>query len=219
MGGMKKEFWHQRWRSGQIGFHNPHPHWALENHWHELQLPATEPVLVPLCGKSLDMRWLRQRGHAVEGVELDSIAIQAFFDDWRSNGQLETTPTETTIWTAADGIRLWKMNFFDFLPAQPARAFYDRAALIALPAGMRSDYLKHLRRCLQTDAMGLLVCIEYDQFQIDGPPFSVQPEELEEESDFSCTLLDRRDILADSPKFRDRGVCSLHETVYLIKAI
>jgi Thiopurine S-methyltransferase (TPMT). len=35
-------------------------------------------VLVPLCGKSLDMDWLLDAGYKVFGIELSNIAIQAF---------------------------------------------------------------------------------------------------------------------------------------------
>lgn len=216
---MDKDFWHQRWQSGQIGFHGQSPHWALEQHWHELNLPTDEPVLVPLCGKSLDMRRLRQYGHPVEGVELDPIAVQAFFDEWRTEGSLETKPAKAASWVAADGVRLWRMDFFDFRPVQPLRAFYDRAALIALPADMRTGYLRHLRGCLDSGASGLLVALEYDQNQKAGPPFSVQYEEIKGNAQFSATLLQRRDILLDSPKFRDQGVSSLVETVYWLQAV
>lgn len=215
---MDKEFWHERWRTGQIGFHTPQPHWALEAFWQALALSADEPVLVPLCGKSLDMRWLRQRGHPVEGIELDPIAVQAFFDEWQADGSRVSAPTKTGHRLAADGVSLWITDFFDYRPERPFSAFYDRAALIALPQGMRSDYIQHLRSCLRADAKGLLVSLEYDQNQKDGPPFSVSPQEIEAMDGFKSRLLERRDVLAESPKFLDRGVPSLHESVYELTA-
>lgn len=215
---MDKNFWHERWRNGQIGFHTPQPHWALQAHWHTLNLPATETVLVPLCGKSLDMRWLRQQGHPVEGVELDPLAVQAFFDEWQADGCLDAAPRKTGRGLAADGVSLWMMDFFDYRPARPFGAFYDRAALIALPPSMRSDYVQHLRSCLSGDAKGLLVTLEYDQNQKDGPPFSVPSHEVDALAGFKPRLLERRDVLADSPKFRAHGVPALHEAVYELSA-
>ena len=35
-------------------------------------------MFVPLCGKSLDLEWLRDRGHAVMGVELSAVALESF---------------------------------------------------------------------------------------------------------------------------------------------
>ena len=32
-------------------------------------------ILVPMCGRSLDLLWLCSRGHSVTGVEISSIAV------------------------------------------------------------------------------------------------------------------------------------------------
>lgn len=216
---MDKDFWHERWRTGQIGFHSQQPHWALEHHWRDLDLSIDERVLVPLCGKSLDMRWLRQCGHPVDGVELDRIAVRAFFDEWRSSGALESAPEENGALTEADGVRLWTLDFFEFRPEAPLRAFYDRAAMIALPEPLRRAYCTQLRSCLDAGAAGLLVTLEYPQYQKDGPPFSVGPEEVNAISGFKIQVLARRDVLAESPKFRERRVTSLHEAVYKLTAV
>ena len=50
--------WLARWAKGRIGFHLPAPHPALERWWPRLDVAPQAKVLVPLCGKSLDMRWL-----------------------------------------------------------------------------------------------------------------------------------------------------------------
>lgn len=51
-------------------------------------------------------------------------------------------------------------------------AIYDRAALIALPEAMRTRYARHLLT-LTDKAPQLLITLEYDQQEMDGPPFSV----------------------------------------------
>ena len=38
-------------------------------------------VLVPMCGKTVDLHWLCARGHAVTGVELSPIAVHQIFTD------------------------------------------------------------------------------------------------------------------------------------------
>lgn len=38
-------------------------------------------MLVPLCGKSLDMIWLAAQGNPVLGVELSQLAVEQFFDE------------------------------------------------------------------------------------------------------------------------------------------
>ncbi|MGY6554557.1 MAG: thiopurine S-methyltransferase [Wenzhouxiangella sp.] len=216
---MDKHFWHERWRSGQIGFHTDAPHWALDAHWHSLQIARHEAVLVPLCGKSLDLRWLRQHGHAVLGVELDTLAVNSFFAEWPRAQAAGVALQPGSAFAEFDNVSLWNLDFFDFLPKHPLHTFYDRAALIALPSDLRSRYLDHLRRCLATGATGLLVALEYPQNQKDGPPFSVAADEISRASGFCMNLLESRDILAESPRFRDQGVSSLRETVYRIQAV
>lgn len=216
---MEKQFWHDRWRNGQIGFHSDKPHWALEQYWQTLNLSDSEPVLVPLCGKSVDMHWLRQRGHPVDGVEIDPLAVAAFFLEWQEASAKPIKTLRSGACIEGDGIRLWNMDFLAYQPSTPGRAFYDRAALIALPPPMRPSYLEHLRSCLETGALGLLVSLEYSQDQMDGPPFSVSLEEIDASNAFSIEATARRDVLADSPKFRDKGVSWLHEVVYRLKAV
>lgn len=216
---MEHEFWHQRWQSGQIGFHTSKAHWALASHWPSLGHAADEPVLVPLCGKTLDLRWLCERGHPVTGVELDPIAVNDFFSEWQREPQPIVEARHALTGLEAGGVRLWQGDFFAFQPGRCYRAFYDRAALIALPPAMRSRYVSKLRSCLDQDATGLLVAMEYDQHLKDGPPFSVPFEEVARMNGFAANPLERRNILADSPKFSQAGVHSLHETVYHLSAV
>ena len=76
---MDPEFWHGRWRDNLIAFHKDRPNRALAEHFSALALGPGARVLVPLCGKSVDMRWLVKRGCQVLGVELSPIAVADFF--------------------------------------------------------------------------------------------------------------------------------------------
>ena len=78
---MDGDFWRERWRSNEIGFHQPdYSKWLLK-YWRELHVPRGSDVFVPLCGKSRDLHWLLQRGYRVQGVELVDQAIEAFFEE------------------------------------------------------------------------------------------------------------------------------------------
>ncbi|HEY9647044.1 MAG TPA: hypothetical protein V6C88_11770, partial [Chroococcidiopsis sp.] len=56
-------------------------------------------------------------------------------------------------------------------------AVYDRAALVALSPEMRSRYTAHLM-AITNSAPQLLICYEYDQSLMAGPPFSISHEEV-----------------------------------------
>lgn len=174
---MQPDFWHDRWRRQQIGFHEPAANPLLLQHFDTLALPSAARILLPLCGKTLDIDWLLARGHEVVGAELSAIAVAALFE------RLGTPPTiahsgPLQRWSAA-GLEVWVGDFFQIDPLQAGRfdAVYDRAALIAMPPTMRADYAAQLMR-LAGDAPQLLVTLEYDQSRIDGPPFSVGEAEL-----------------------------------------
>ena len=70
-------FWFDRWREGQIGFHEGKPNPHLSQYAGELG--AGKRVLVPLCGKAEDLVFLASLGHTVIGCELVEDAVKAFF--------------------------------------------------------------------------------------------------------------------------------------------
>jgi len=211
---MDRDFWQERWQRGEIGFHQSDIHWALERHWNEIAHGHTRPVLVPLCGKSLDLRWLAQRGHEVTGVELSQAAVSEFYHEWGKTPKREAAGSLQR-WHAA-GVTLYEGDFFAYRAQQPFGLFYDRAALVALPRKMRADYLEHLGTQVTDDARGLLVTFEYDQSQMDGPPFAVVEKELMDCTGMQFQLLERRDVLAEHARFAERGLTALHECAWLV---
>ena len=76
---MDHEFWIERWKTQDIGFHQPQFEPALDKYWSRLGLRPGARVFVPLCGKSLDMQWLAEHAHAVVGAELSEQAVDEFF--------------------------------------------------------------------------------------------------------------------------------------------
>lgn len=168
---MERSFWLQRWASGRIGFHNSEVNSLLQRH-HEAVLAGRGRVLVPLCGKSLDLWWLRDQGHEVVGVELAETAVRAFFEEAgveprvRSEGALTAWSTE--------GLTLLQGDFFELTGRFDA--VWDRAALVALPPPLRVRYAQHLRS--RVDGTGLLVTFDYPQAERDGPPFAVLDDEV-----------------------------------------
>ena len=92
-------------------------------------------------------------------------------------------------------------------------AVYDRAALVALPESMRQRYAQ-LTTELTNTAPQLLVAIEYDQSQYDGPPFSITETMVRDlyTQKYTCDLLER-ESMPDGLK----GKCEASETVWLLK--
>jgi len=167
--------WLKRWHEGRIGFHRDQPHPALVRHWPALEVRAGTKVLVPLCGKSLDMRWLANRDHPVLGIELAETAIEQFVAEGR--GEITRYHQDGFDICRQGSVELWCGDFFHFHIEQAAEigAFYDRAALIALPEATRQRYAFHLAQLMPPGARGLLISLTRDP---GGPPYSVSAEEV-----------------------------------------
>lgn len=215
---MKKDFWLERWQREEIGFHEGVANAYLKQFWHGLRLPEGSGVFVPLCGKSLDMRWLREQGHAVVGVELSSLAAQSFFNE--NKYICERYGSENFECFEADGIRILCGDFFDLRREDLATisAVYDRASLVALPPEMRERYVAHMVSVLPPATQILLVTFDYPQHEMSGPPFAVSPAEVERlyRQHAEIRVLAQMDVLAQNPRFKQRGLTRLQESVYLM---
>lgn len=171
--------WRQRWREGRIGFHRDDVHASLKRFWPRLGVPPGTKVLVPLSGKSLDMRWLGRHDHPVLGIELAPEAIEQFL----AEGQGEVSRYRHGDFDVCrqGNVELWCGDFFHFHIDEAAEigAFYDRAGLIALPAATRQRYAFHLAQLIPPDSRGLLISLQRAPGEEErGPPFSVTPDEF-----------------------------------------
>jgi thiopurine S-methyltransferase len=215
---MEPQFWHERWRTGRIGFHQRSIDRSLQAHWPRLEMGPESRVFVPLCGKSLDLLWLRDRGHWVTGIELSVTAAEAFFLE---NGIAARRRVEEAFDIyETERIRLIRGDFFALTPAQLGRAeaVYDRAALISWMPALRAPYVEHLASLLAPAARMLLISLEYPQSQMAGPPFSVTRDEIMRlySPKFSIQEIARQDILASEARLRSAGVTELFEVCYLL---
>jgi thiopurine S-methyltransferase len=101
------------------------------------------------------------------------------------------------------------------------QAWYDRAALVALPPEMRRQYVARLRVLLPAGACGLLVSFAYPQEQKQGPPFSVEADEVAAlyAEGFEVELLEDADRLAAEPVHREQGLTRLREQVWRLRRV
>lgn len=216
---MDADFWLAKWRKGETGFHQSSVHQALVRFWPSLKRVTGTRVLVPLCGKSLDMCWLRDVGFHVVGVELSPLAVDAFFEEHGLTPSM-THKGALRLYRAA-GIELWCGDLFALRAADigPVGAVYDRAALIALPADMRPRYVQQLRALTAPGCPGLLISVDYPQAQMNGPPFSVTPDEIERlyGADHLLRELECVDVLAASPNLAARGLRQCNERIWRVE--
>jgi thiopurine S-methyltransferase len=75
-----------------------------------------------------------------------------------------------------------------------------------------------MQHLLNPGSQILLVAFNYHQTEMQGPPFSVNQQEVQVLYGSWCDvqLLCTEDILDREPHFRDRGLTSMQEQVYLL---
>jgi thiopurine S-methyltransferase len=208
---MQPDFWHERWTKNEIGFHEARVNPLLVAHLDALALPAGARVFLPLCGKTVDIDWLLSRGYRVAGAELSALAVSQLFE------RLGLMPVSTRSGKlerlSAAGLDVFVGDIFDLTgPILGAvDGVYDRAALIALPAQMRRSYVMQIQR-LAGSAPKLLVTVEYDQRQMEGPPFSVPGDEVRALHD------DRKSVLLACHGLPGglKGKCPATESAWLL---
>jgi thiopurine S-methyltransferase len=211
---MEHSFWHDRWQSGRIGFHENKPNPLLTSHFSALSVPENGRVFVPLCGKTLDIGWLLSRGCRVAGAELSELAIRQLFEELGVDPEI--TELEELKRYSADSIDIFVGDIFDLTAGVlgPVDAVFDRAALVALPAEMRAAYVPHIAD-ITGRAPQLLVTFEYDQSRLDGPPFSIGSYEVKQRYGHSYALSTlARDHVAGGFKGQD-----VKERVWLLKPL
>ena len=213
---MQPEFWQERWRAAQIGFHQAAVDRHLQAYWPRLKLPTDSRVFAPLCGKSLDLLWLREQGHWVSGVELSPVAVEAFHLE---NGipAMRRSVGDFDVYEA-DRLSLFRGDFFKLTSALlgDVSAVYDRASLISWAPDLRRDYVEHITALTQAGTQTLLIAVEYPASQMSGPPFPVTAQDVDSlyAKHHTIEQLARHEILELEPRLKARGLSELHEVCY-----
>jgi thiopurine S-methyltransferase len=215
---MENHHWLSRWKNGNIAFHLSTVNPLLEKHWSTLKIPANSNILVPLCGKSLDLLWLANQGHQVIGVELSKLACEAFFKENKIPYDIEKTDNFTCFYNAQ--IKLYCGDFFELTSAllPPFAAVYDRAALIALPEELRQRYVHHVMHLMDPGCQMLLIVYESEN-NVQGPPYPIPFNEIKKlyEKRFHIHVLAHLQKIKLPEHLYVKGYRQVNEVVYHLK--
>lgn len=209
---MKTEFWQQRWERNEIAFHESAPNSLLVKNFKGLKLTKGSHVFLPLCGKALDISWLLSKGCKISGAELSKLAVEQLFVS------LSVEPKITIVGKmsrySATNIDIHVGDIFDLAGdlLGSVDAVYDRAALVALPEKIRGRYVKHLLE-ITAAAPQLLITFEYNQNLMDGPPFSISSDEVDQQYGdvYKRSLLESVSVPGGL-----KGKCDATENIWLL---
>ena len=210
------EFWHRRWQSQEIGWHREIYNDLLVKHWPKINAIERSNVLVPLCGKSLDMLWLAEQGYTIVGFEMVKQAAEAFFIE--NHFDFDSVEFSKHRKYSSQPFTIFQGDFFDLSEGFiQADAWYDRAAMIAIEPSNRQDYVDQIRKQTKSDAVGLLITFSYPQEQMQGPPFDLNNDTVRDlfSDGFELELLEK--IFLEDEK--ERGLTNISSSVFKIVKI
>jgi thiopurine S-methyltransferase len=213
---MERSDWESRWSEGHTAFHQSTTTPVLDAYadrvWGDAPIGR---IYVPLCGKSLDMVFLAERGAEVVGVEFVTQAVEEFFAE---RGLAPEVAAGPPLRLHSGPYTLFAADIFGLTADDvgPLDGVFDRAALVALDADARSRYADQLRTLLVDGTRMLLVTFDYDQDTMQGPPFAVSHDEVDRlfADGFQIEHLGTRDVLDDD--FRSRGLTTMSESAVLL---
>ena len=210
------EFLENRWKNNQTGWHREVYNEMLVKHWASLKIDTECDVLVPLCGKSLDMRWLAEQGHSIVGLELVEEAVHAFFRELDLDAK--QIHLHEHVRHSSPPYSILQGDVFAVNPDMvQAEAWYDRAAMIALPVSKRQEYVEQLRKLTSNNACGLLITFAYPQEQMDGPPFALHDDDVIRlfADGFNVERLETVQLEDE----KDRGLSDVYSSVFKIQKL
>jgi thiopurine S-methyltransferase len=209
---MDKKFWLEKWDKSEIGFHEKKGNQFLVEFFSELNLKKGDTIFIPLCGKTRDIAWLLSNKYHIIGAELAEIAIIQLFAELELKPQI--VELDKFKQYSAKNIDIYVGDIFELTceMLEAVDAVYDRAALVALPEKNRKKYTSHLMK-ITNKAPQLLITFEYNQEEMEGPPFSINSEEVNRHyaGSFQLKLLKSSNLRGGI-----RGKYPANESVWLI---
>ncbi|XP_070556946.1 probable thiopurine S-methyltransferase isoform X2 [Ptychodera flava] len=204
-------YWHKKWKVNDIGFHKDTVNECLINNMNLLTGGKKQvKIFVSLCGKSPDLKWLADQGHDVIGLEFSELATKSFFEEQHLN--YTVSPVETiqgaSVFKADDcQIQIYCCDFFAFTSAIAGQfdAVWDRHAFGAVLPKRRTQYSENLMSLMKPDGNCLMMTAQYDATVMQGPPFNVRTELIQEFFGDRCDIrkIEQGDAMRD--KWRAKG--------------
>lgn len=214
---MEATFWKKRWEDNHIGFHRQEVNPQLEKLWDRLDISRNDSVLVPLCGKSIDLLWLAQRHTQVDGVELSEIAVNSFFKENQLN--VQHIDGQDFDCYQSSNIQIFLGDFFQAPKLKRLySAGYDNLGLCALSESYRERYAMVLGDMILPSGKVLMNVVEHQPESVDEPPFSISELVMRHlfETDFKVTVVDRVHHADGHPEVKDGKLSYFDDVAYIL---
>ncbi|XP_050731594.1 thiopurine S-methyltransferase-like isoform X3 [Eriocheir sinensis] len=175
--------WKDRWNRGAIGWHQSDINFALQNHSSKLLTKPKCRVLVPLCGKTVDLEWLYREGHTVVGIDGVEQGIIEFFSEHNLPHITEKLSWGKVFKTEDEKLKIYCCDIFkmDVQSLGKFDAVWDRGSLVAIYEEDRERYADLIKGLLAPEFCYLVNIIQYTpKGTFRGPPRNVPTKLVQE---------------------------------------
>jgi len=212
---LDKPYWDKRWLVRDPEWQLPQVHPDLLKHEKELfDGHENIRVFVPLCGKTIDMKWFADKGCKVVGVEFCNFPIKKFFEsnfiEYKvTDVKSKKTGKTYTVYQSIDGsIRIYNCDIFEFTSDVEGQfdIIWDRGSFTSIQKAGVDKYAKLMTSLMKSGCRYLLSVFEYDTKHHPGPPMSVTEDIVHQLYADSCII--RRTDENDGLQFARKAFCS-----------
>lgn len=178
------KYWQQRYDTGDTYWMHTEAAAMLVKYYSRLNPEGqARKMLIPLCGKTLDLEWLSNQGvPLVVGVDcLLSVLKEVCARSnrtWTTKSVSGEGGSDFTLLERSDGkMKLFSGDILQFSPEVEGTfdAMWERGSLIILPPKDVKKYVKLLKRLLIPGGRILLESIEFDKDAIDPSTTDFMP--------------------------------------------
>ena len=175
--------WNERWKNDDTTWHRDEVNPLLIKHQENLLIKPNCKVLFPLCGKTVDMKYLADLKHKIVGVEYSEKAVLDYFTENKLQYKMSTCELNKSykVYEAVDtNITIFQGDFFSVTKdlIGEVDAIFDRGSLVALNPSDREKYAKIITQLMSPNTRYMIHAFTYDQTKYGGPPFSVSEETM-----------------------------------------
>ncbi|XP_012558685.2 thiopurine S-methyltransferase [Hydra vulgaris] len=176
--------WEKNWVNNKTLWHLNFVNPFLQKYFHMLSIEAGKRIIVPLCGKTMDLIWLYQQGLVVVGVEFASIPCTRFFEDNFLSYTIENHGSYN-VYKHDERLIIYQGDLFEFDVQNLGGYFdfwWDRGGLVAMVVKEQQKYVDHLRSLMhQSKFSALMESYEYDSsLRAGAPPQSINKKQLQD---------------------------------------
>eukprot|EP00111_Clytia_hemisphaerica_P008612 TCONS_00025177-protein len=195
--------WQESWDTNDTIWQLPEVNVSLQKHFSVFESASFESkrIFVPLCGKTVDMKWLYDKGFIVVGVEAIGKAIVEFFEEQKMEYSVQQMEGYKVYFSKDSKLKVFQGNLFDFnadMLGGRFEFFWDRGSLVAMEKEDQQKYVDFMAGVLCTGAIGLLEVMEYESSE-PQQPFPLNQKDLNKlfRKDFVQKEIDRYEATFD----------------------